>query len=362
MHRRAVLLGLAKSLLVAACAPTATPTPTSVPTAKPTAAQSAPPSPAAKPTVAPAPTTAAPTTAAVAYPTRPITLIVGYGPGGATDLAARAVAAHMEKTLGQPINVENRPGGNGAVGMSAVGQAAPDWYTIGMMSGSILTVMPFTTELGFDPLEFTYIGSTHESMAAQLVRADAPWKTIDEMVEWAKANPGQLIHATSGGFGLNDIGMEMLSRATGGFEYRTLPTSGGAEQIQKLLAGDAQTCQNSAAPTLPHLRSGAVRALLIISPSWPELEQMGVPKSKDRYNFTIRNLSAIIGPPKMPEPTRQRLEDALKIAMDDSQVKEQLNKIGELIVFKTGKQVYDDIVQVQRDYETVIEALGKKVR
>jgi tripartite-type tricarboxylate transporter receptor subunit TctC len=82
--------------------------------------------------------------AAQDYPTRPIRLIVGYGAGGATDLAARIVADHMEKTLGQPITVENRPGGNGTVGTRAVSMAAPDSYTLGMTSGSILTVLPWT--------------------------------------------------------------------------------------------------------------------------------------------------------------------------------------------------------------------------
>src|SRR5688572_32740898 len=86
------------------------------------------------------------------YPDRPIRMIVGYGAGGSTDLASRTVAAHMEKTLGRPIVVENRPGGNGAVGTQAVYNAQPDGYTLGMTSGSILTVLPWTMKLGFDPL------------------------------------------------------------------------------------------------------------------------------------------------------------------------------------------------------------------
>ena len=89
------------------------------------------------------------------YPTRPIRLIVGYGAGGSTDIATRIVAAHMEKTLGQPIAIENRVGGNGAVGTSAVNNAGPDGYTLAMTSGSILTVMPWTLDLGFDPLKMT---------------------------------------------------------------------------------------------------------------------------------------------------------------------------------------------------------------
>src|SRR3954464_4227404 len=82
------------------------------------------------------------------YPARPIRMIVGYGAGGSTDLAARIVAAHMEKTLGQPVTVENRVGGNGAVGTGAVFNAQPDGYTLAMTSGSILTVLPWNSDLG----------------------------------------------------------------------------------------------------------------------------------------------------------------------------------------------------------------------
>src|SRR6187455_2830717 len=88
--------------------------------------------------------------AADPYPNRPIRMIVGYGAGGSTDLAARIVAAHMEKTLGQPVTVENRPGGNGATGTLAVFNAPPDGYMLTMTSGSILTVLPWSVDLGFD--------------------------------------------------------------------------------------------------------------------------------------------------------------------------------------------------------------------
>ena len=150
---------------------------------------------------------------------------MGYGAGGATDLAARIVADHMEKTLGQPITVENRPGGNGTVGTRAVSMAAPDGYTLGMTSGSILTVLPWTMDVGFDPLKLTFIGSTHESFYALFVKGDSPWKTVQELVAHAKAHPHQLVTANSGGFGLPDIGMAQLAKATGGIEYRTVPTS-----------------------------------------------------------------------------------------------------------------------------------------
>jgi putative tricarboxylic transport membrane protein len=296
------------------------------------------------------------------YPNRPIRMIVGYGPGGSTDIAARAVSAHMEKTLGQPITVENRVGGNGAVGTGAVYNATPDGYTLAMTSGSILTIIPWNAEIGYDPLKMSFIGSTHESMYAQFVKGDSPWKTIDDMVKFMKANPNKVVYANSGAFGIPDIGMAQLARAVGGLQYYTMPTTGGAEQVLKLLSGDAQTEQNSATPTLPHIQTGALRALLVLSPAWPELEKMGVPLSSKLYGFSVRNLSAIVGPPGLPEAIRQRLEDALRLAMNDKDTMAALDKTGELIEFKTGKEIQAAAVKVQAEQKAIGEELGKVLK
>jgi tripartite-type tricarboxylate transporter receptor subunit TctC len=296
------------------------------------------------------------------YPTRPITMIVGYGAGGSTDLAARIVASHMEKTLGQPVIIENKVGGNGAVGTRAVFTAKPDGYTIGMTSGSILTVLPYTTDLGFDPLKLTFIGSTHESYYALWVRADSRFKTIQDVVSYAKANPDKLVTANSGGFGIPDIAVAQLAQANGGFTYRTVPTSGGAEQVLKLLAGDVELEANSATATLSHMRDGKIRAVLIVSTGWPELEKLGVPQSSKLFGFTARNLASVVGPPGLPEPIRQRLEDALKKAMEDPDVHARLVNTGELIEFKTGKAIAEVAAKAQAEQYLVAKQLGKAIK
>lgn len=296
------------------------------------------------------------------YPNRPIRILVGYGAGGSTDLATRIVAAHMEKTLGQPLTIENRLGGNGAVAVGATFNATPDGYTLTMTSGSILTVLPWTTDLGFDPLKLTFVGSVLESMYAQFVKGDSPWKTVEDMVADMKKNPNKYVYANSGAFGLPDIGMAQLAKAVGGLEYRTLPTTGGAEQVLKLLSGDAQTEQNSATPTLQHIKSGAIRPILVVSKAWPELEKMGIPLSTAKYNFSVRNLSSLAGPPGLPEPIRAKLEDALKKAVADPATREQLDKIGEFIEFKTGKEILEAATTTQAEQKAIGEVLGKVLK
>ena len=116
--------------------------------------------------------------------------------------------------------------------------------------------------------------------------------------------------ANSGGFGLPDIGMAQLANAVGGMQYRTVPTTGGAEQVLKLLSGDVQSELNSMAPTAPHFPTGALRALLVVSPRWPELEEKGVPLASGNSGFSVRNLSVVAGPPGLPEAIRAKLRGA----------------------------------------------------
>ena len=291
------------------------------------------------------------------YPNRPITLVVGYGAGGSTDLASRVAAAGMEKILGQPVVVENRTGGNGAVGTQAVFNAAPDGYTIGMTSGSIMTVLPWTMNLGFDPLQLTYVGSVLESYYALFSGSQKPWQNIDEFITAAKASP--LVVANSGGFGIPDIAMAQVAQAAGGFEYRTVPTTGGGEQALRLLSGDVDVSPNSAAPTLQHVRSGALRPILILSPSWPELEAMGVPLSTEKFGFSTRNLSALVAPPGLPEDIRQKLEDALKQVMEHPAYTEQFRNVGELIEFKTGAEIRQAVEETQAVQRKIGVQLGQ---
>ena len=150
---------------------------------------------------------------------------MGYGAGGATDLAARIVADHMEKTVGQPITVENRPGGNGTVGTRAVFMAAPDGYTLGMTSGSILTVLPWTMDVGFDPLKLR--SSFPPSRSKRLfVKGTVPgrrcrsWWRMERRTRTSSSRPTPGVRAPGHRHG-------QLAKAAGGFEYRTVPTSAG---------------------------------------------------------------------------------------------------------------------------------------
>jgi len=286
-------------------------------------------------------------------PTKAVTLVVPYGAGGSTDIIGRLLADHMEGTLGVPVVVENVAGGVGTVGTQQVYNAKPDGTTIAMLSGSIQTIVPHTTDLPFDPFDMVYVASTHESVAARFVPASSPYQTIEELIEAGKE--GELVDVTSGGFGLPDIGTALLSDAVGGLKYRPLATDGGAEAVLRLLAGDGDMGQNSASTTLQYVESGELRPLLIESGAWPELEEMGVPFSKDLYDYTIVNPSSIVLPPETPENIRATFEKAVEAALADQEVFDKMAATAELIKFRTGEEAKSYAKEAYDNYGPVIE-------
>lgn len=293
-------------------------------------------------------------------PSGPITLVVPYGAGGSTDIIGRLLAKKMEQTLGVPVVVENVAGGNGAVGAQRVYNAKPDGQTLAMLSGSIQTIIPLTTAIGFDPLRMTYIGSTHESVAARFVSKKSGFKTIEDVIAAGKERV--LVDVTSGGYGLPDLGTALLSKRVGGLKYRPLATSGGAESVLRLLSGDADMGQNSAATTVAHVKTGDLIPVLIESESWPLLEQMGIPKSADRYRYTISNPSAVVGPPGMSASIRLVLEKAIQTALADATVKADMEKTQEFIRYKSGPQARAIAVKAQNAYAPVLRSVGRALK
>ena len=153
--------------------------------------------------------------------------------------------------------------------------------------------------------------------------------------------------------------MAQLAKATGGFEYRTVPTSGGAEQVLKLLAGDVQAEANSAAATVSHLKSGAIRALLVFSTSWPELEKMGVPLTSKLYGFSARNLSAVVAP---AEPPGARAQEARGRPREGDEGPGHAREAGQdrrVHRVQDGPQIRDAAVRVQAEQLEIGKILDK---
>ena len=219
------------------------------------------------------------------YPTRPITVVVAFPPGGVADMTARPLAATLERLLKQPVVVQNKPGAAGAVGNQFVATSKPDGYTLLMALVSI-SVLPEKDKLFGQPPtysldQFTGIARLSAEPTFITVSGEMPWKTLKEMVDDVKKRPGQLTFTSSGLYGASHVPFEMFAQAAG-IQLKHLPTTGGGPMMNALLGGHAQAVASPTSLVAPHAKAGKIRLLahtgagrVAAFPDVPSLKELG---------------------------------------------------------------------------------------
>jgi tripartite-type tricarboxylate transporter receptor subunit TctC len=267
---------------------------------------------------------AATSVALAAYPDRPITFIVPWGAGGGTDGTARYFAAMMEKELGQPVNVVNRTGGGGVVGHSAIATAAPDGYTVGMITVEI-TMMHWQGLTDLGPASYTPLALVNSDPAGFTVRADSPYKSVKEVLDAAKANPGKMKASGTGQGGiwhlalaglLNDLKIPQTT-------IPWVPSNGAAPAMQDLVAGgvDIVTCSLPEARAL--IEAGKAKPLAVMDdkgsglfPNVPTMQQaIGV-------NYTVAAWRGIAAPKGLPADVTTKLIATIQKIADSKEWKD----------------------------------------
>ncbi|HSV83950.1 MAG TPA: tripartite tricarboxylate transporter substrate binding protein [Ramlibacter sp.] len=303
-------------------------------------------------------TLALPLAAHAEYPEKPITMVVPYGAGGGTDLAARILATEMGKVLGQRVIVKNDAGGGGAVALGGLYNGKPDGYTIAVGTASNTSIIPHSTPVAYDPFKFTYIASYFGWPYIAVVHPSVPAKTLPELVAWAKANPGKLVAVTTGGFNIHEIGMGLLAEKSGGFQYRTLPTNSAAEGTSRVLAGDANFASGSPVTYMQHVKAGTLRAIAIVSDvTDPGLEAMKLPRTKDLYGYELVNTTVVIAPPGLPEPIRAKLEGAVKKSVENPEVVKALAALDFPVQFAPGPEALKTTQRISALYQPIVAKL-----
>ena len=203
---------------------------------------------------------------AQSYPTKVIKLVVPAGPGGPTDLLARLIAERMTAALGQGVIIDNRGGAGGALAARAVAAADPDGYTLLFGNTATLANIPAVSKsAGYDPTKsFAAVAKVMDSYMLLVVRPDAPWKTVGELVAYAKANPGKLNHGSAGAGNLTHLGGELL-KARAGIDFVAVQYKSSAEFITALLGGQVQFCFDNVAGLRALIDDGKLRALAVTS-------------------------------------------------------------------------------------------------
>ena len=265
----------------------------------------------------------------VSYPTRTIRLVVPFGPGGPTDVAARVVTQVLGEALGQTVVVENKPGAGGALGTRFVAQAEPDGYTLLLGTVATLGAVPAVQKNpGFDPVKsFQAVGRLTESTTVLAVPANAPFKTVSELVAYAKANPDKLSYASAGIGNQTQLNAELFKAKTG-TKIVHIPYKSGAEMVTSLLTGQAQLEFVDMSIILSQVEAGQIRVLAVTSPTrrsaWPDLPTMiesGVP------DFTASFWTGVLAPAGTPKPIVVKLNSALNKGLESPEVKELLARI-----------------------------------
>ncbi|MBY0330809.1 MAG: tripartite tricarboxylate transporter substrate binding protein [Acetobacteraceae bacterium] len=258
-----------------------------------------------------------PASAQPRYPDRPIRVFVPWTPGGATDIQMRAVCEVAAKHLGQPVVVENRPGASGTLGALAVKEAKPDGYTLSQMPNGVFRMPAMVARPQWDPLrDFTWIIRMVGYMGGVVVRPDAPWKTMAELIAHARANPGVVNYGTPG-VNTTDVQMQRLARIAG-IDWVSIPFRGAAPNLQALLGGQIHFSAETSAWADMALE-GQVRPLALWMsgrvarfPAVPTFRELG-------YDVVGESAYGIAGPRGMDPEVVRTIHDAFKAAVYDPQ-------------------------------------------
>jgi tripartite-type tricarboxylate transporter receptor subunit TctC len=291
------------------------------------------------------------------FPTRPVTLIVPWPAGGSTDIGMRALAAATEKHLGQPIVIENRPGAAGTLGPSNMAaNARPDGYTVAQLPITVFRI-PFIQKTTFDPTkDFTYIIHVTGYTFGVVVKGDAPWKTFNELIEYARANPGKLNYGTPGAGSSLHITMEQIAKLKG-IKWTQVPFKGVAESMNALLGGHIDVTADSTG-WAGAVEGGQARLLVTWGASrtknWPN-----VPTLREVGIDMVSNSPFGIGGPKGMDPAVVKiLHDAFKKGMEEQSYKDSMTKLDQEAYYLDAAAYHAFAMKQIGEQKQLVEDLG----
>ena len=290
------------------------------------------------------------------FPSRPITLIVPFQAGVTADLLFRGIAESASKHLGQPVIVDNKPGGSATLGPANMAATAkPDGYTVAQLAIPMYRV-PYMQKVSFDPLKDLYIILVGGYSLGAVVKADSPFKKWQDVIDFAKANPGRFTYATIGPATTNAIAVELMARQSG-VQLTHIPTKGGGESISALLGGHIMMMVESPA-WAPLVASGEFRLLMMLggerSKKWPDapiLKELG-------YTYVFDSPFGLAGPKGMDPAIVKKLHDAFKKAYDDPKVAELYEKFDFTRRYMNTADYAAFVPKLAADEKDALEKLG----
>ena len=305
----------------------------------------------------------APVATAADYPTKPITLMIGFAPGGPSDVMARILTRKLEELLKQPFVIENRAGAGGSIAGTAVARAAPDGYTVLLATGSLLAInVSLYKNLGYDPeKDFEPISLIGTQTNVLYLHPAVPAKSLAELIAHAKANPGKLSFGSGGNGTPAHLAGELL-KIEAKIDITHVPFRGTGPALQSVIGGHVPMAFNPPSPLLPHIQSGAIRPVAIttlkrteVLPEVPTIAESGFP------GFEATTWHALVVPAGTPKDVVAALHRATVATVNDPAVRKALTDLGIDVVGGTPEELRAYLKSEIPKWAEVVKASGAKV-
>ena len=297
-----------------------------------------------------------------AYPSKPIQMIVPFPPGGVADISARPAAHVLSRILKQSVLVVNKPGAGGSVGAAQAARSAPDGYTL-LMALSSVSVLPVADRIqgrppAYEMSQLMPLALLTADPTVLLVRADAPYKTLKDLVDAAKAKPGTINYGSSGVYGTLHVAMEIFSGAAD-IKMFHIPYQGGGPAVAALLGGQIEALASGPSAAIGQIKGGKLRALavwgdkrLASMPEVPSMKELG-------FDATFYIWSGLFAPAGTPAPIVATLRDAIKRTAEDPEFKEAMAKVETPIVYLDAPQFKEFVDVDAKRLGAAVERIGK---
>ncbi|RJG06788.1 tripartite tricarboxylate transporter substrate binding protein [Noviherbaspirillum cavernae] len=305
---------------------------------------------------------ALPAHATTPYPTKPVKLIVPFSPGGASDTMARIIAERLAVNLGQPVIVDNKPGAGTMIASEAVAKSAPDGYTLGLAASSLTINPALYPKVPFDTVkDFAPVILVSSLVHVLVVRQDMPVKSVADLIKLAKSKPNGLNYGSVGNGTSTHLEMELF-KSMSGTEMTHIPYKGSAPALTDMMGGQLQVMFDAAASSMPHVKSGKLRALAVTSakrstllPDLPTVAESGLP------GYEAMPWLGILAPAGTSPEIVNRLNAEVTKVLAQPEVKEKFAGLGLEIIGGTPKQFADFIKADLVKWAKVVKDSGAKV-
>ena len=300
--------------------------------------------------------------AAAQYPTRAITIVVPFTPGGSSDITARTIGQKLSEILGQAVIIDNKPGANGGIGATYVAKAAPDGYTLFVGSIGVFAINPVLyKDLAYDPRrDFDLLSVAVRTPNALVTTASFPPNTVAEFVEYLKKNPGRVSFASSGTGSSDHLTAALFWQKTGTSGIH-VPYKGGSAAHMDIIAGNSNVSFQNLGSITTHVRGGKMKILAVTGdkrdptfPNTPTLTEAGVP------GLEVFSWQALAAPKGLPRPVKDKLEAALATAYKDAELVRRFNEIGFEVVGGTSAEFTRFLNDELARWKQVVDAGGIK--